>query len=196
MFTGIITATSNIKNIDNTENNILKMFIEKPSGWNIKNGDSISINGTCLTVKSVSEDDFTVQLMQETLSKTIFGENIPKTVNLEQAISANEKFEGHFVQGHVDTIGEIMSIENDEYVISFPNKYKHLVVEKGSIAVNGVSLTAHSVTNNSFTVSLIPYTLENTTFRDLQIKDAVNLEFDIVGKYLARFRETNYEPKQ
>lgn len=195
MFTGIITKTADILETSKTDNSLV-IKIKKPENFSVKIGDSVAIDGTCLTVSNIENDILTFSLMSETLSKTTFGIKVLNKVNLELPVTVGNKLDGHIIQGHVDTVGKILEINKNEYKISFPKEYMHLIIEKGSIAIDGVSLTSHHVTNESFIVSLIPHTIENTTLKYKTVNDAVNIEFDIVGKYIARFKETNYEPKQ
>lgn len=187
MFTGIITSVETVIK-QSKGNSLLKLTINKPSKYILQKGDSISINGVCLTIVSFTDKNFSVELIQETLDKTTFGVNIPKKVNLEQSLTFGQKVNGHIVQGHVDTTGIIKNVINDHksknLTILFPKKYKKLIVEKGSVAINGVSLTVFNVTDKTFDVALIPHTLSHTTFGKSAVSDAVNIEFDIVGKYL------------
>lgn len=189
MFTGIIEVKSKIKAHDVCDE-ILTISIEKPDELDLKNGQSISVNGTCLTVVDFGGDIFKVELMKETLSKTIFGINIPKTVNLERAMLPSDRFEGHIVQGHIDGTGEVVAVKKEsdttKLTITYNSEFERLIVSKGSITVDGVSLTVVDVKEGEFSVSLIPYTLSNTTLSSIDERDMVNLEFDIVGKYITK----------
>ena len=185
MFTGIVEE---IGTINSLVNNVLTIQAEKVLA-DIKLGDSISVNGTCLTVVNFTESKFSVDLAPETLRRTAFGNlNPDDTVNLERALAANDRFGGHMVQGHVDATGRVISIrdEGDSSIfrISNPKRLKRYLVEKGFIAVDGISLTIVKVFTSSFTLSVIPYTRMNTNLRDQLIGGKVNLEVDILAKYV------------
>ena len=185
MFTGIVEE---IGTINNLVNSVLTIQAEKVL-TDIKLGDSISVNGTCLTVVNFTESKFSVDLAPETLRRTAFGNLNPgDTVNLERALAANDRFGGHMVQGHVDATGRVISIRNEGdssiFRISNPKRLKPYLVEKGFIAVDGISLTIVKVLTSSFTLSVIPYTRTNTNLRDQQIGGKVNLEVDILAKYV------------
>lgn len=185
MFTGIVEE---IGTINSLVNNVLTIQAEKVLA-DIKLGDSISVNGTCLTVVNFTESKFSVDLAPETLRRTTFGNlNPDDTVNLERALAANDRFGGHMVQGHVDATGRVISIrdEGDSSIfrISNPKRLKRYLVEKGFIAVDGISLTIVKVFTSSFTLSVIPYTRMNTNLRDQLIGGKVNLEVDILAKYV------------
>ena len=185
MFTGIVEE---IGTINSLVNNVLTIQAEKVLA-DIKLGDSISVNGTCLTVVNFTESKFSVDLAPETLRRTAFGNLNPgDTVNLERALAASDRFGGHLVQGHVDATGRVISIrdEGDSSIfrISNPKRLKPYLVEKGFIAVDGISLTIVKVLTSSFTLSVIPYTRINTNLRNQQIGGKVNLEVDILAKYV------------
>ena len=185
MFTGIVEE---IGTINSLVNNVLTIQAEKVLA-DIKLGDSISVNGTCLTIVNFTESKFSVDLAPETLRRTAFGNLNPgDTVNLERALAANDRFGGHMVQGHVDATGRVISIrdEGDSSIfrISNPKRLKPYLVEKGFIAVDGISLTIVKVFTSSFTLSVIPYTRMNTNLRDQLIGGKVNLEVDILAKYV------------
>ena len=185
MFTGIVEE---IGTINNLVNSVLTIQAEKVLA-DIQLGDSISVNGTCLTVVNFTESKFSVDLAPETLRRTTFGDlNSGDTVNLERALSANDRFGGHMVQGHVDATGRVISIrdEGDSSIfrISNPKRLKPYLVEKGFIAIDGISLTIVKVLTSSFTLSVIPYTRINTNLRDQRIGGKVNLEVDILAKYV------------
>lgn len=189
MFTGIIQATAVVKKTARKGASLF-LTIQKPTGWKIRAGDSLCTNGACLTVSKVSKDTFQTDLMPETLQKTVFGKQVPKKVNLEPSLRPSDRIGGHLVFGHVDAIGKIESVKKHGpariFKITFPKKFSNLVAEKGSIAVDGISLTVIDVRKNWFTVSLVDYTLQHTTLGDKQVGDLVNLEFDVIAKYLAR----------
>ena len=177
-----------IGTINNLVNSVLTIQAEKVL-TDIKLGDSIAVNGTCLTVVNFTESKFSVDLAPETLRRTTFGDLNPgDTVNLERALSANDRFGGHMVQGHVDATGRVISIrdEGDSSIfrISNPKRLKPYLVEKGFIAIDGISLTIVKALTSSFTLSVIPYTRINTNLRDQRIGGKVNLEVDILAKYV------------
>jgi len=187
MFTGIIEVMSDVLK-EETVDSLMELTIARPEDWDICIGQSIAVEGVCLTVEAFDDRQFTVKLMGETLAKTTFGTKVPTRVNLERAMAANGRFEGHVVQGHVDCAGSVTAIgETDGWhtvTFSYPTELAHLIVQKGSITVNGVSLTVVDPTPGQFSVALIPHTLTNTTLGTLAEGDMVNLEFDILGKYI------------
>jgi len=194
MFTGIIESTGIVKNIkENDKNLVLTIKVDFTSELYIK--QSIAINGICLTVEKINNDSFEVTAIEETIQKTHlnFIKKLDK-VNLERALKFNDRLDGHIVQGHVDktTICEDIKLKNGSWEFIFkksPND--DLLIKKGSITVNGVSLTIAKLTTHSFSVAIIPYTFNNTTFENLKIGDCVNIEFDILGKYLKKLNITN-----
>lgn len=189
MFTGIISQTTKVENAAKVSGS-LKITFKRPKQWtDLVLGESVAVNGTCLTVEELADEAFICSLMPETLAKTTFGGQVPTMVNLERSLKAGDRISGHLVQGHVDCAGEVVSVSkaNDYRItIGFPAKYKNLVIEKGSIAVDGVSLTVAEVWDNSFDVALVPYTLQHTTLGQLKVGDKVNLEFDMLSKYAWR----------
>lgn len=190
MFTGIIETIGTV--ISTEEKGANKIFtIASSVSGELKVDQSVSHDGVCLTVTHVSDGMHTVEAVQETISRTTLKEWKPGSkINLERAISANARIDGHFVQGHVDTVTEVLSVEdyNGSSVFTFhlPEKEKLLIVEKGSVAINGVSLTVARLKKNKFSVAIIPYTFDNTNFFALKKGDMVNIEFDILGKYIRR----------
>jgi riboflavin synthase len=189
MFTGIISNTVKIKNSRSVQEGLLVSF-HKPKYWDdLTIGESIATSGVCLTVSEIHEEYYDCILVPETLSKSIFGEYIPISVNLERSLKVDERFGGHFVQGHVDCIGKVDKIidrAKHEVYVSYPSKFDPLVISKGSICINGVSLTVVQVVNNTLSVAVIPHTLTNTTIGTLVEGSMVNLEFDVIGKYIAK----------
>lgn len=187
MFTGIIKAIGRIVKTQRKAGSLF-LTIQKPKGWKLKPGDSVAADGVCLTVKQVNQNNYTTELMPETLRKTYFGKTTPKELNLEQSLRLSDRLGGHLVLGHVDAVGTLEKIKNITsskiFRISFPSKFRKLVALKGSIAVDGVSLTLIDVWKDRFTVSLVDYTLKHTTLGEKEVKDFVNLEFDIIAKYL------------
>lgn len=190
MFTGIISNTTKVIDSIN-KNGSLFLTFEKPKNWNdLKPGDSVATNGVCLTVKTLSEQDYTTELMKETLEKTTFGKTVPKAVNLERPVGSGKLLDGHIVQGHVDGVGVIEKTEDIEtsklIKLSFDRSNNNLVVNKGSITVDGISLTVVEAGDGWFTVSLVDYTIRHTTLGGKKQGELVNLEFDIIGKYVAK----------
>ncbi|MAF13713.1 MAG: riboflavin synthase [Parcubacteria group bacterium] len=187
MFTGIIKSVSQIKKSE-TKDGLLVLTIAKPESWDLQPGDSIATNGVCLTVKKVDDKSYTTELMPETKNKTVFGKEVPEEVNLERSLKLSDRLDGHLVQGHVDAVGIVTKIDIDGstkiFTISFPDEFSHLITPKGSITVDGVSLTVIDVNENKFTVSIIDYTLDHTNLKSKKEGEEVNLEFDIIAKYL------------
>ncbi len=195
MFTGIVETTGRVVGIAREGTN-LTFTLESSLTPELKVDQSLSHNGVCLTVTSVSGDTYTVTAVDETLKKTNLGRvAVGDRVNLERCMPANGRFDGHIVQGHVDQTGVCTNVQDMNGSWLFDFQYdavdadpanRNVTVEKGSICINGVSLTVFNSEANSFRVTIIPYTYEHTTFRDLKVGDVVNLEFDIVGKYLKK----------
>ncbi len=191
MFTGLIEEVGSVKSVY-TFGGGIKLTIEAKNILNdIKTGDSININGTCQTVVSFDENSFTVEAVEETLKKTNLGFlKSGSKVNLESSLTLNKKLGGHFVLGHVDSTGKITSVEKLSssilVSISYPVKFSNYVINVGAITVNGVSLTIAKFNKNAFTVSVIPHTWQETNLQFLKVGDEVNLEFDILGKYVAK----------
>lgn len=193
MFTGIIETIGKIKNIEHHQSNVT-YTIESSIGNELKIDQSVAHNGVCLTVIEVNEQFHQVTAIQETLNKTnLKNWAIGDLINLERCMPANGRFDGHIVQGHVDTTGVCTQIkdENGSWLFTFEYPTQDITVEKGSITVNGTSLTVVNSKNNEFSVAIIPYTYENTVFKTLKICDLVNLEFDIIGKYIAKMLAKN-----
>lgn len=186
MFTGIVTHTTGVSKVTPDKGG-LKLSFKRPAEWtDLQLGESVSTNGACLTISALRPKEYDVFLMPETLKKTSFGRAIPKEVNLERALGVGERFGGHFVQGHVDGIGTVTSIDDSDgwrIAIEFADEFRELVVPKGSIAVNGVSLTVAALKGTVLEVAIIPHTLKHTTLDSLMVGDQVNLEFDMIGKY-------------
>lgn len=193
MFTGIIKEPGVVKNI--IRNGLsLELTIQAKLAVNLHPGDSVSVNGVCLTVTDIDKDEFKADAVAETLKKTTLGDlKIRDRVNLEPPLQANQPLGGHLVNGHVDGIGIIRSKvrkgDASTFEFSLPSEVRHLskyIVEKGPIAVDGISLTAVEAKTSFFTVSVIPFTLENTTLGFKRIGDKVNLEVDIIAKYVEK----------
>lgn len=193
MFTGIIETLAVVKQIAKENSNVHFTFSSDIT-QQLKVDQSVAHNGVCLTVTAIKGSEYTVTAIEETLRRSNLGDlKIGTMVNLERCMPANGRFDGHIVQGHVDTTAtckEIKDLKGSfEFVFEYPICEKNVTVEKGSITVNGVSLTVVRSEKNTFSVCIIPYTLEHTNFKDLKIGSKVNIEFDIIGKYLARIME-------
>jgi len=190
MFTGIIENIGTITDIEITGNNYT-FWIESPISNELKIDQSIAHNGICLTVEEVILQKHRVTAIHETIIKTNL-QHLRKgdLVNLERCMQLNGRLDGHIVQGHVDTIAKCINIIDKtgswEYQFSIDDEFANLMIEKGSITLNGISLTIFDVTKNSFRVAIIPYTYLHTNMQHLQIEDWVNIEFDIIGKYINR----------
>ncbi len=195
MFTGIIEALGTIKNVSADRTN-KTFWLNSNISSQLKIDESISHNGVCLTIEDIKEGVHQVTAIRETLEKTnLQNWKEGDIINLERSMQINGRIDGHIVQGHVDGTGNCISKKDVsgsfEYVFSFNEEKAALIIEKGSICVNGVSLTAFNVTSNSFTVAIIPYTFEHTNFKNIREGDMVNLEFDMLGKYVARMIQLN-----
>lgn len=190
MFTGIIETLATVERIETEHTNVHFTFSSSIT-HELKIDQSVAHNGVCLTVVKIDGHYYTVTAIEETLQKTNLGNlKVGHNVNLERCMPANGRFDGHIVQGHVDQTGMVKEvIDNDgswTYTIQYNADTKNVTVEKGSITINGTSLTVVDSHPDSFSVCIIPYTYENTVFKSLKKGDTVNLEFDIVGKYVAR----------
>lgn len=189
MFTGIIESVGTVSSMRKEGTN-LRLCIESDLSSELKVDQSVAHNGVCLTVEELDENSYEVVAVDETLKKTNLGKlKEGDSVNLERCMMMNARLDGHIVQGHVDETATVTKVEELEgsWLYSFQlNKPSKLIVEKGSICINGVSLTAFNVEDESFEVTIIPYTYEHTTFKELKAGHKVNLEFDIIGKYVAR----------
>ena len=190
MFTGIIETLANIESIEKEQSNVHFTFRSSIT-HELKIDQSVAHNGVCLTVVKLNNLNYTVTAVDETLQKTNLGNlKVGDSVNIERCMPANGRFDGHIVQGHVDETGTVSNIIDNNgswtYTIAYQNKSNNMTVEKGSITINGTSLTVVDSRDHSFSVCIIPYTYENTVFKTLKIGDTVNLEFDIVGKYVAK----------
>lgn len=188
MFTGIIEQLGVVKSIQKESDNI-HFTLEAPFTSELKIDQSVAHNGCCLTVVEISGNEYVVTAIQETLNKTNLGSWKAGTkVNLERCMQMNGRLDGHIVQGHVDTTGDCIAIEdqNGSWKYTFRYESADLTVEKGSVTVNGTSLTVVDSKTNEFSVCIIPYTYEHTNFHTLEVGSTVNLEFDIIGKYVAK----------
>ena len=198
MFTGIIESLGIVKEIKREGSNF-RFLIASSISKELKIDQSLSHDGVCLTVTKKSSTSHWVTAIEETLNLTSLDTWQPgKLINLERAMPANGRLDGHFVQGHVDAIGictQVLHVDGSSYYhFDFPIKFGHLIVPKGSITVNGVSLTAISPSQHSFHVAIIPFTVAHTNFQAIKVGTKVNLEFDIIGKYFVKYMEA-YKPK-
>jgi riboflavin synthase len=191
MFTGIIEEIGKVEQAS-LSGGSLRLRIEAPrASTDLKVGDSINISGACQTVIQIKDDSFTVEAVEETLRRTNLGQlSSGDRVNLERALRASDRLGGHLVSGHVDFVSRTKSIteKNQSWLFEFdiPPEYQKQFVEKGSVAVDGISLTVVQVMKDSFTVSVIPFTMRETTLGTKKVGDAVNIETDLIGKYVER----------
>ena len=190
MFTGIIESTGIVKELIFNGSNI-SFWIESPLSGEFKIDQSVSHSGVCLTIEEIKGDIYRVTAIDETIQKTNVGNWETGTlVNLERCLQLNGRLDGHLVQGHVDTTAICLKRKEKEgsweFEFKFNKNFAELIIEKGSICVNGISLTAFNVKKKSFTVAIIPYTFEHTNIQQIEKGDIVNLEFDMIGKYLLR----------
>ena len=199
MFTGIIQSKGNIKEIiSSREGARLKINTNALDLSDSKVGDSIAVDGVCLTVTQLSGDGFTAYVSNETLACTTFsGLKQEQEVNLEKSLRANQGIDGHLVSGHVDGIGRVSSVEKDgdsvRIQIEAQNDIVKYIAKKGSICINGVSLTVNRVVKNIFDVNIVPHTLSATTLADLSLNSNVNLEIDQIARYVERLLSQNEE---
>lgn len=188
MFTGIIETLGKVTGIEREQDNI-HFRIRSGFTHELKIDQSVAHNGVCLTVVNIEGDEYTVTAIRETLEKTNLGSwTTGSKVNLERCMVMNGRLDGHIVQGHIDTTAKCTAIEDQEgsWKYTFAYSPDFITVEKGSVTVNGVSLTVVDSGDKNFSVCIIPYTYEHTNFHTLQLNDTVNLEFDIIGKYVAK----------
>ena len=190
MFTGIIETLGTIQEIKHEKDNI-HVTIEANITNELKIDQSVAHNGICLTVVAIKDSTYTVTAIDETIQKTNLGEwQKGDLVNLERAMKLGDRLDGHIVQGHVDQTGTCISIEETNgswlYTFEYDDKLNNLTIEKGSITVNGVSLTVVNSQKNQFRVAIIPYTHEHTNFKNFKAGSKINLEFDVIGKYVSR----------
>jgi riboflavin synthase len=190
MFTGIIESAATVVYLEKDQTN-LHITLESTLAQELKIDQSLAHNGVCLTVVAIDGNAYTVTAIEETLQKTNLGSlDTGTVVNLERAMIMNARLDGHIVQGHVDQLGTCTHASNKNGSWSFTFEYDsslgNVTIEKGSICVNGVSLTVVNATAHGFSVAVIPYTYEHTGFKSLKVGDKVNLEFDVIGKYVAR----------
>ncbi len=195
MFTGIIETLGTIKALKKEGENI-HITVQSHIANELKIDQSVSHNGICLTVVNIDNDNYTVTAIKETIDKTnlsFWNEN--ETVNLERAMKLGDRLDGHIVQGHVDQTAVCKNIEEANgswyFTFEYDKNLNNITIEKGSITVNGVSLTVVNSKLNEFSVAIIPYTYEHTNFKNFKIGTVINLEFDVIGKYVARLHALN-----
>ena len=193
MFTGIIESLGEIRKIEKEGTNI-HFTIKSPITNELKIDQSVAHDGVCLTVVEIDGDEYVVTAIEETMLRSAIGDRkVGDVVNLERAMISNGRLDGHIVQGHVDATGKCVGKENKNGSWYFTFEYtvtpEHLLVDKGSVCINGVSLTVCDPVDNRFSVAIIPYTYEHTSFKNIEIDSKINLEFDIIGKYMAKYME-------
>ncbi|PAU95158.1 riboflavin synthase [Aliifodinibius salipaludis] len=193
MFTGIIKSVGQIETITSLEDG-KEITIASDFADEVSIDQSISINGVCHTATACDAETFTVQSVAETLRKTNIGDlQKDDSVNLERSLRPDQLLDGHIVQGHVDATGTIKNIDQEGtdwlFTIEYPKEHSNLIVGRGSIAIDGISLTVANEQDNTFTVAIIPYTYEHTNLNAKEVGDTVNLEFDVLGKYVVKYLE-------
>lgn len=196
MFTGLIPETGTITSVAPFSGGN-RVVLKISSTHSIQLGDSIAVNGVCSTVVALTQHELTFDYLPETLAKTTFSRlSIGQTVNIEKSLRVGDSLGGHWVTGHVDTTGKLVSIQNDGpwhvIKIGYPNSFAPLIIPKGSVAIDGISLTLVDAGMDSFTCHIIPHTFENTHIKTLKVGDSTNLEFDIIGKYVLRSLQTQH----
>ena len=190
MFTGIIETLGTVQEIKSNADN-LDITIESKITSELKVDQSVAHNGVCLTVVAIKNNSYIVTAIKETIEKSNLSHwRLGESLNLERAMQLGDRLDGHIVQGHVDQVGSCTAIENANgswyFTFEYDQNVNNITIEKGSITVNGVSLTVVNSKTNEFSVAIIPYTYENTNFKEFEIGTTVNLEFDVLGKYVAR----------
>lgn len=190
MFTGIIEAFGEVKGLEKEGEN-LHITLNSDLAFELKVDQSLAHNGVCLTVVECNASQFTVTAIKETLDKTNLNQlKLGSKINLERAMVAGARFDGHMVQGHVDQVARCVAVKEESgswrFSFAFEPKEGNVLIEKGSITVNGVSLTLVDVKSNLFSVAIIPYTYQHTNFHEIEVGSFVNLEFDMIGKYIAK----------
>ena len=189
MFTGIIEHIGEVVSLEREQDN-LHISMRTPITSELKIDQSVAHNGVCLTVVAINDDVYTVTAIKETLDKSNLGQlEVGHKVNIERCMKLGDRLDGHIVQGHVDQTAQCTQIGQEQGWHTFTFEYtpsQNITVEKGSVCVNGVSLTVVNSQNNSFSVAIIPYTYEHTNFQYLEVGSTVNLEFDIIGKYITK----------
>lgn len=192
MFTGIVSEIGKVEKVESLNGGGMQFQINCSFAENCHIDESISINGACHTVTDFNAQTFTVQSVEETLRKTSIGDlKIGDFVNLERSLTLQTGIEGHLVQGHVDTTGTIKQMEKEEtgwlVTVEFPDEFKNMVVGRGSITIEGISLTVARENENEMVIAIIPYTWNHTNLQYKKVGDKLNLEFDIIGKYVLKY---------
>ena len=200
MFSGIVESQGIIREFTRGDENATMVVEMETDFSNLENGESIAVNGVCLTVVEFGGATFKMDLGTETLSKTSFrNSKIGDRVNLERSLTPSSKISGHFVSGHVDQVGEVLNIEEKPgevlFTFSHPASISPFIMEKGSIALDGISLTVFNCKDNRFNVSIIPFTWEHTNLNSRKIGDLINIECDMIGKYVYKACETLIDPE-
>lgn len=195
MFTGIIETLGIIQDIQQDGTN-LHLSLSSSITPQLRIDQSLAHNGICLTVVAIQENTYIVTAIQETIEKTTIGDwKIGDLVNLERAMKLDARLDGHLVQGHIDQIGNCKAVQESDgswyFTFEYDSKYNNITIEKGSITINGVSLTVVNSKQSEFSVAIIPYTYEHTNFKTFKIGTKINLEFDVIGKYVARLQQFN-----
>ena len=190
MFTGIIETLGIIKDLKKDNGNI-HITVSSVVTHELKIDQSVAHNGVCLTVVAIKNDEYTVTAIRETIDKTNLGDwKIGDSINLERGMRLGDRLDGHIVQGHVDQAGVCKSVEEANgswyFTFEYDSKLNNITIEKGSVTVNGVSLTVVNSKENEFSVAIIPFTFEHTNFKNVKIGTKINLEFDVVGKYIVK----------
>ncbi|MGC6285904.1 MAG: riboflavin synthase [Polaribacter sp.] len=193
MFTGIIETLGQVTRLEKEDTN-LHITLKSNITNELKIDQSLAHNGVCLTVVAIEGNEYTVTAIKETIDKSNIGDlKVNDLVNLERAMKLGARLDGHIVQGHVDTTGVCTDIVDENgstvYTFNYTDNPEHITIEKGSITVNGVSLTVVNSQKTGFSVAIIPYTKSHTTFQSLKVGDRINLEFDVIGKYVARLTQ-------
>lgn len=195
MFTGIVQEVGIVRKAESLNGGGMQFEVECSFTSSCHLDESIAINGVCHTVTAFTDNTFTVQSVEETLRKTTMGSlNNGSEINLERSMTLQAGIEGHLVQGHVDTTGTITSIKSEEtgwlIEVEFPSEFENMIVGRGSITMEGISLTIAREESNTFTVAIIPYTWKHTNLKGKSVGDKVNLEFDVIGKYVVKYLES------
>ena len=190
MFTGIIETIGTVESLDREGNNI-NLLVSSSISKDLEIDQSVSHDGVCLTVTNKSKKSHNVTIVNQTIQKSKFSDlRIGSELNLERSMKINGRIDGHIVQGHVDDVGKCVNIEDESnswiFTFQISDKFSRYLVEKGSISINGVSLTCFDIKDKFFSVAIIPHTYQNTNFNKIKINDFVNIEFDIIGKYVDR----------
>lgn len=190
MFTGIIETIGIVESLDREGNNI-NLLVSSSISKDLEIDQSVSHDGVCLTVTNKSKKSHNVTIVNQTIQKSKFSDlRIGSELNLERSMKINGRIDGHIVQGHVDDVGKCVNIEDESnswiFTFQISDKFSRYLVEKGSISINGVSLTCFDIKDKFFSVAIIPHTYQNTNFNKIKINDFVNIEFDIIGKYVDR----------